>query len=441
MKEIVKLTYGSDEAAKRSIDEGTFTLRQAEGRSLFLPEHWNLSVKPWQRVDIRLNSQEDDPDLPFGYGNLYPPRYSMRERSIASPRTSGPFGVPLPPSITAAKEKTANTQATMESAMVPVMYRIDYHSKPVIPGVKETFLSSQTWDTPVVIQRSNLNGESEHVLEEIHHVTIQTSSGAWKKDDGNVSDSSLILGPDDTVKPKKLHIRSSLLLNALRSLVKYSSNDSEPLVDGMFSFPFKELYHHREELLEYQNGSSSARANHTLENNDKCDRHISVLVDYLDKEPTVQLQSVKNLWAQKAPTTTFAGLWLLLKPGSDVYITEYGQLNACVLDLVYGGLEYSSRTVTANDYKIHVWYLVFDGRVIKRKSKVISVPVFDGEREIMSLPIFPTYFQDQLDGGSLRRKLIERGEKVFCYAKGPTFLEYSGPGLKQGTKKVRNRQP
>ncbi|KAI4932011.1 uncharacterized protein J4E92_003910 [Alternaria infectoria] len=423
MKEIIKLTYGSNEDAKQNIDEGTFRLRQMEGRLLFLPEHWNLSVRPWQCVEIRLDSQEEDTDSDSEYGSLHPP---------------GRFGVPLSPPITAAKQKTADAQATMDSAMIVVKYRIDFHSKSQYTGEPENFLYSKTWDAPVVIQSSNLNGESDHVLEEIHHIILGKSTGAKKKDGGNISDSSLILGPGDTVQPKRLHIRSSLLLNALRSLIKYSSNDTEPLVDGMFAFPFKELYHHRAELLEYQNGSSSARANHTLEDNDKCDRHISVLLDYLDKEPTVQLQSVKNLWAQKVPTTTFAGLWLLLKPGSDVYITEYGQLNACVLELVCGGMDYSSRTVRASDYEINVWYLVFDGKVIKRKSKVISVPVFDGEREIMSLPIFPTYFRDQLDGGSLRHTLIERGEKFFCYAKGPTFLEYSGSGLKQGTKKVRN---
>ncbi|KAI4710417.1 hypothetical protein J4E89_004872 [Alternaria sp. Ai002NY15] len=354
-----------------------------EGRSLFLPKHWNLSVRPWQCVEIRLNSQEEDTDSDSEYGSVKP---------------YGQFGGPLSPPDTAAKQGTAGAHATLESAMIPAKYRIDFHSKPRYAGQQETFLYSRTWDTPVVIRSSNLNGESDHVLEEIHHVSFGTSRGAWKKDGVNVSDPSLIL-------------------------------------NGIFPFPFKELYHHREELLEYQNGSSSARSNHTLEDNEKCDRHIGVLLDYLDKEPTVQLQSVKSLWAQKVPTTTFAGFWLLLKPGSDVYITEYGQLNACVLDMVYGGMEYSSRTVRANDYEIHVWYLVFDGKVIKRKSKVIDVPVFDGEREIMSLPIFPTYFRDQLDGGSLRRTLIERGEKVFCYAKGPTFLEYSGSGLKQGTKK------
>jgi hypothetical protein len=99
-------------------------------------------------------------------------------------------------------------------------------------------------------------------------------------------------------------------------------------------------------------------------------------------------------------------------------------------------MNYEFRTIRAENYRVHVWYLVFNGKTIKRKSKIIEVPVFDGERDLVSLPVFPTSFHDQLDGGKLRRKLIERGDKVFRYARGPTFLEYSGIGMKQGAKKV-----
>lgn len=403
MKEIIKLTYRSNENAKKSVDEGAFTLRQAERDSVILSEHWNLTARPWQCVLIRLDSQKV-----LEYDGLHP------RPVIASPQPT-----------------TDNAQTTR--------FRIDFYRKSQFSGDEGTFLYSKIRDTPAVFQSSNSNSASDHVLEEIHHITLGTSGFDTRFDE--ISDSSFILGPDDKIKPKRLHVRSLLLLNALRSVVKYSSNDTEPLVDGMFPFPFKELYHHREELLEFQKGSSGARANHTPENNADCDRHIDILLEYLDHEPTVQFQSVKKQWAQKVPTTTFAEFWLLLKPGADVYIKEYGQLNACVVDLVHGGMEYESHTIHAEAYQVHVWYLVFNGTVIKRKSKVIQVPVFDGERDIVSLPVFPTSFHDQLDGGILRRTLIERGEKVFRYARGPTFLEYSGSGLKQGMKKVCKTTP
>jgi hypothetical protein len=416
MKEMIKLTYRFDEDAKKSVDEGAFTLHQAQVRGLtFLPEHWNLIVRPWQSVEIRLDSQE---------GEDYD---SFIER--------GHFGLADRPGIVAASDQlTAGAQPTA----VSTKYRIDFYFKSEYQP-HATFLHSKSWDAPVVIRSTNPNGDSDHALEEIHHITFGKEKGARQE---NISELGLILGPDDKVEPKRLHVRSPLLLNALRSVVKYSSTspsdeDTEPFVDGMFSFPFKELYHHREELLEFQKGSNGARANHTPEDNADCDRHIDILIDYLDNEPTVQLESVKKQWAQKVPATTFAGYWLLMKPGADVYVREYGRLNAYVVDLVYGGMKYDLQSVRAENYRIHVWYLIFNGKVIKRKSKIIEVPVFDGERDIVSLSVFPTSFHDKLDGGRLRRSLIERGEKVFRYARGPNFLEYSGPSLRQGAKKVR----
>ncbi|OAK94707.1 P-loop containing nucleoside triphosphate hydrolase protein [Phaeosphaeriaceae sp. SRC1lsM3a] len=322
---------------------------------------------------------------------------------------------------------------------MPVRYRVDFFLRTMY-GNEDTFLRSKSWNTPTIIHSSGPDGDFSEVLEEIHHIVFGRKESYVQKKIDDFPDSVLTLGPDDTIKPKKLHIRSPLLLNALRSVVKYSSNpplhdNVEPFVDGIWSFPFKELYHHRAELLDFQKQPGGARANHTAEENADCNRHIDILIDYLDHEPTVQLMLAKEQWVQKVPTTTFAGFWLLLKPGADVYVREYGQLNAYVVDLVFGGMNYESRSLRAENYRVHVWHLIFNGKTIKRRSKTIEIPVFDGERDIVSLPVFPTSFHDRLDGGRLRHELIKRGDNFFRYAKGPTFLEYSGIGMKQGAKK------
>jgi hypothetical protein len=81
---------------------------------------------------------------------------------------------------------------------------------------------------------------------------------------------------------------------------------------------------------------------------------------------------------------------------------------------------------------------MYDSKTIKRRSKTIDIPVFDGDREIRSLPLFPTKFQDKFDDGARRKHLVDRGIKYFQYSKGPAFLEYSGLGLRPSWKKVRN---
>ncbi|KAI1267478.1 hypothetical protein F5Y18DRAFT_424577 [Xylariaceae sp. FL1019] len=43
------------------------------------------------------------------------------------------------------------------------------------------------------------------------------------------------------------------------------------------------------------------------------------------------------------------------------------------------------------------------------------------EKDILSLPLFPTRFINTQDSGIHRKQLIERGKKVFRFAKGPAF--------------------
>jgi hypothetical protein len=95
------------------------------------------------------------------------------------------------------------------------------------------------------------------------------------------------------------------------------------------------------ELQEYKKKPSKPRANHTDAYNEQTDRHIDLLMEYLCNENNINLKSLEASWEKKVPTTTFSGLLLLLKPGADVYVQEYDQLNAYVIDSVSGGVDYS----------------------------------------------------------------------------------------------------
>jgi hypothetical protein len=74
--------------------------------------------------------------------------------------------------------------------------------------------------------------------------------------------------------------------------------------------------------------------------------------------------------------------------------------------------------------------------MIVRKTRRVEVNVYDNSREVTALPLFPARFQDHIDGGRLREKLIARGKKYFQYSKCPSFLEYTGKGLKRGSRTV-----
>jgi hypothetical protein len=76
-----------------------------------------------------------------------------------------------------------------------------------------------------------------------------------------------------------------------------------------------------------------------------------------------------------------------------------------------------------------VWHLAIVGTKLQRRQKVIHVPIFDSEREITSLPLYPIRFhKDPLGGPSLEEELVQRGKRFFELVKSPAFREYSGRG-------------
>ena len=165
---------------------------------------------------------------------------------------------------------------------------------------------------------------------------------------------------------------------------------------------------------------------------------MSLLDDYLNSKSGVPTEEFKARLERKIPTVTFATYWLLLKPGSQVYARESdGTLNAYILDEVRGGPSQRGGEKINRDYSISVWYLTFDGRAMSPDFRGFKISVFDNERDITSLTVFPARFIDDKDNGELEKRLVERGERYFTYSKAPAFLQYTGKGLKSGNKTVK----
>lgn len=420
MKELIKDTCGANEEAKKLVDEDQIELYTPEGHKI-CSKFWDKLIEPGWEVFIQFPGKK-------------------------------PLGSDSPDST---KKNDQSNQDFETVYKTKVNYTVAYFNRSKFAPGNTDFSHSKSFNNPVSLETSDAKARELPVLEQRISVilatkpkeSMQTSKFGIldKTEKEDTSNNGVTLGEGDIVSKRSLRIYSPFLLNVLRSIIKYSSkapsgNQTDQLKTGEFQHPYEDLFYHTQELTEYKQQNIGPRWNHTPEYNVECDRHIDFLLDYLNNEPGVQLKSLKARWALKVPTTTFAGLWLLMKPGSDVYVEEDGQLNAYVVDSVSGGVNYGiskAKSVTSvTDYRIRVWNLKYDGQVFKRMSKIIDVPVFDNEKEIMSLPLFPTRFQDANDGGARREQLINRGKTVFRISKGPAFLEYTGFGLKPGWKKV-----
>lgn len=255
----------------------------------------------------------------------------------------------------------------------------------------------------------------------------------------------------DFIGAPQLYIRSPVLLTALKAIISFQSKPEETTLyrnisykstgtimtdieKGLYLYPFADLYHYKDQLLEYKKDiNNPSRLRHDPEYNDICDRHIDVLIQYLYSYPTIGLEEAERLWNEPIPKTTFNFLWLLLKPGSDVYVQEGGKLNAYVVEYFEGGMPWNSRDGRATPYQVLVWNLDFNGRFLSRSVREVKIPIFDGERDIRSLPLYPTRFAEDQD---LYTKLVKRGERFVQILRKPTLQECTGPSTLQGIRMV-----
>jgi hypothetical protein len=339
---------------------------------------------------------------------------------------------PTPPSpIT---DETSETQYE-ES----VQYAVHYFRKNEKHDASPMFVSRSTYTEPVEFEVTS-SDDKLPALEETKDVISPHTNLAGPRGLSK-GGKKATLGRLDTIGETALMIHSPYLMNILKSVVEYSAMGPEGaaqgLNTGLYISPFQDLYYHLPDLEEYKSDNSPLRQKHSAEFNEKCDKHIDLLAAYLESQPDLSIVEAKSHWNSKIPVTTFAAFWLLLKPGTDVYVQEPdGSLNAFVVHKVAGGIETENGKRKIRPYIVSAWNLVFGGRAIFRRMRTIHVPVFDSVREIVELPVFPVKYVDTEDNDETKEKLVSRGKRYFKYSKGPSFLQYTGQGSKKGMKTV-----
>lgn len=401
--------YWSHERLRATLHDGerSLSIVRIPQEINILHNLWAQSVEPGWRIKIQLQGEWSD--IKFSLEEIVKELNSDRDRAKGDEKTD----------------------VMQDVTYVAHMYREDRGSIPYFVG-KETFKEAfvnQIQMTPNSIQS---------VLCEVRNVFISPTTKNSARGGGGV-----LIDTDDVIGVVTLEVHSKPLLHALNAVLQFHTPDEQQyehqmeyryyrvtrdnftdLQRGRFKFPFLDLYHHIDELVAYKSKVDGSRQYHSEEYNEEYDRHIDILVKYLDNQSTVAFSKAKVAWSQRVPVTTFNLLWLLLKPGSDVYVRERGCLNAYVIE--YVDKIFRDGTSRPRPYQVKVWNLDYNGKFFRRSSKTISVPIFDGEREIQSLPIFPIRFHQDKEGDlPLRNVLIERGKKFIEVIKQPTYQEYT----------------
>ncbi|KAH7077666.1 hypothetical protein BKA63DRAFT_489217 [Paraphoma chrysanthemicola] len=339
-------------------------------------------------------------------------------------------------------DESASSEASVEDEEAcyenRVQYVVNYYQ--AVPGDNTFLFMDRVASGKPVNFKVVDNAEKLPVLEETKEITTPQYRMPKKEDDGE--EKLTRIGPQDRVISTRLKINSPFLLNILRSVVAYTTRAPDGqecgLGPGLYDHPYQELYHHMPDLMRYKTEKSELRAKHSDAFNEKFDEHVDLLWHYLSEQPSVPIKECQARWESRIPSVTFATCWLLLQPGTDVYVREDdGSLNAYVIDTVIGGVGEKDGRKTSTTYVVNTWNLAYDGECIGPTERSVTIKVFDNERDITSLPVFPVRFIDDTDEGLQRNRLIARGKNYFRYSQHPSFLEYSGTGLLKGAKKYK----
>jgi hypothetical protein len=264
---------------------------------------------------------------------------------------------------------------------------------------------------------------------------------------------------EDTIHPPVLHIESIALLNTLRAVIKFQNSfrtiqppgmgpytmtevdtvaDATALKKGRFEFPYADLYHNIGPLIAYKKEDHPSRLPHGEEYNQMCDEHIDILVEFLRDHPQIGFPDMEKMWNQSIPMTTFNCLWMLFKPGEDIFVRHGSEYNMYVIQSVSLPRFEGEVLFQSSMFTIRAWNLDYDGQKFGRSLETFDIPSFDGEREIGRLRCYPTRFHPTTDGGesALRARLVKRGKKFARLVRSYTYQEYTGPSLTQGVRKV-----
>ena len=250
-----------------------------------------------------------------------------------------------------------------------------------------------------------------------------------------------------------LTIRSESVLDILRDIIHYYPSLPPHTNEVALQEPFCMLLHYREEIEERRDTLKQAASESSSpgeRQSSTAHEHLEYLTDFIrERYADAMSQETVRHRATRA-MCTYDWVWLLFRPGSIVYAWDHDhdtlraymveQHDRQVGENTDGNIR--PRTLSSTDdvehlprprrLKVVVWMIDFDGTTLGRRQETYEIPAFDGEKEILSLPLFPKEYlkYDKRVHQTLSTEdyLIGRG-KMFVEMARKTYKEYNGENL------------
>ncbi|MCJ1268209.1 hypothetical protein MMC22_008095 [Lobaria immixta] len=211
-----------------------------------------------------------------------------------------------------------------------------------------------------------------------------------------------------------LEIRSEPILMVLREIVKYYPGVSLEGNIIRLQEPYCLLFHHQRQLADYLERESVDQVTK---------KHLDLVLTFM-KERTgsssEEMESFFNL-SNDAKIISFKNSWIAFPPGSIVYCSQDAEPRAYVVETVKPGRFESE----IESWDLRCWFIDYDGTNFGKAYASLSLYPYDGFKKVTSLEITPAGYLPKSENDSIRKRLIERGQKFWGF-QGFRHQEYIG---------------
>lgn len=139
------------------------------------------------------------------------------------------------------------------------------------------------------------------------------------------------------------------------------------------------------------------------------------------------------------PTATWDDLWYVLRPGTKSYCKHDDQWMGCIITGTDKEQEDDDEGLPER-WLVNIWFLCvhkWRGTLVT-VTGIVSIPKYEGEKNILDLNVYPQAYFDAKDGGARRRMFEERGSRIFGILKtGHEYVNYDGDFMDIKKSKVR----
>ena len=181
-----------------------------------------------------------------------------------------------------------------------------------------------------------------------------------------------------SIPEQYLRIFSPAIIHALRSIVTYypSQDLSSDIIE--IPRPYPVLVHHYDELVNFRDQHAAKDPATVCSREINATKDLDSLLQFLDEQVMGEVK--KEIGRNKNGLWTFNHIWLSLKAG----ITGLANMREDTLDVtgVVHSVSGGSFVSPAQDWRVVLWSLEFDGVYLTRKEYVIFSQKFDGIRII-----------------------------------------------------------